>query len=58
MTDADGLGSANGGPDMGKFVRMMLLATAALAFAIGASATVASADTGGPGVTDSFAAAT
>jgi len=43
---------------MGKFVRMMLLATAALVFAIAASATVASADTGGPGVTETFAATT
>jgi hypothetical protein len=58
MTDTDGLGSATGGPDMGKFVRMMLFATAALAFAVAASATVASADFGGPGVTETFAAAT
>ena len=41
---------------MGKFVRMMVFATTALAFAVAASATVASADTGGPGVTASFAA--
>jgi hypothetical protein len=43
---------------MGKFVRMMLLATAALGFAIAASASVASADTGGPGVTMTCAART
>jgi hypothetical protein len=41
---------------MGKFVHMLLLAIAALAFAIAASGTVASADTGGPGVTKTIAA--
>jgi hypothetical protein len=36
---------------MGKFVRIMLLATTALAFAVAASGSIAIADTGGPGVT-------
>jgi hypothetical protein len=36
---------------MGKFARIMLFTTTALAFAIAASGSVAIADTGGPGVT-------
>jgi hypothetical protein len=35
---------------MGKFARIMLFITTALAFAIAASGSVAIADTGGPGV--------